>query len=1094
MEYETRLIYVDSGGTLDVSGAMSDTGFSTTVVGSAAGCLARLSTAACVVIAGALPDTSCVDLCTQIRDRRPEVPIVVFPENGSETLAGEVIAAGADGYIPRSQGVETLVTRVDDLLADAESVPAESEPPPTRLAASERNGDPDFIPDSSASGASRDETTPESGGSLADPIDRLDLVIDQSPLAIIEWTLEFEVCSWNPAATELFGYTAEAAMGESGMSLLVPDARRDDVADHWETLVDGDLDETAKRQVNRNVRQDGTTITCEWFNTPLIDDDGEVVSVLSFAQDVTRDLKRANALEALQRTTHDLMRAESMAEIGDLVVDATDRVIDESLAGLRFYDEDTDSLEIAAMTGQLDEQTDDLPTIGPGDGILWTVYEDQEPSIIDDAAVDMVPYDIATSVGNAIVHPLGEHGLLTVASTGETELDIVDMHLVHVLAATAEAALDRAARERELERTKAIVEAVGDSVYALDRDGRFVSVNDTLTAVTGYDRDELLGEHVSKTLTEDSLEHAGRRVRELVSAGDDSVATYEVTVETSDGERIPSEVNVTLLHSDGDLVGTVGIVRDISDRKRMKRELVDRKAKIESLHEIASRLDDCESEAAVFDLSVEAAEDVLNFDVCLVGRREGEYLVKQAIAPPIDDGEYSDRTHIQEGIAGKTYRNQQTYHIDDIREATDTEDDDPYRSILSVPIGDHGVFQAVSTERGAFDSADEELAELLLSHVTDTLDRLAFEAELTEERDRFFALFENVPDAVVNTRLHDDGPIIEDVNSAFERVFGYDEQEVLGKPLDQFIVPTNRTQTAETLNHHGVSGDPVEAEVKRRTADGLRDFMMRVVPMQIDDESERAFGVYTDITERKQRQKRVEILNRVLRHDLRNGMNIINGCAEMLVDAVDDDDTEYVETIQERASELISLAEKTRAVERTLERSESTIGPIDIADATERATDRLESVYSDVDVSCTIPDRTFVRADEYIQTAIFQVLENAVEHNDAESPTIDVRLSTQRADDAADPTTDDFVTLSITDNGPGIPDEERELLQEEREITQLRHASGLGLWLVNWVVSQSGGQLSFDEYQPRGTVVEIQVPRAETALTQRSAAEPPADN
>ncbi len=151
--------------------------------------------------------------------------------------------------------------------------------------------------------------------------------------------------------------------------------------------------------------------------------------------------------------------------------------------------------------------------------------------------------------------------------------------------------------------------------------------------------------------------------------------------------------------------------------------------------------------------------------------------------------------------------------------------------------------------------------------------------------------------------------------------------------------------------------------------------------------------------------------------------------------------------------------------------------------AVERAVARLESTHSDVDVDCSLPDRSFARVDEYLQTAIFQVLENAVEHTDRPRPSIDVTLS--------DCPEDDILTLSIADDGPGIPDDERDLLEGDREITQLRHANGLGLWLVNWIVTRTGGQFSVTDNDPRGTVVTLEVPRADaksvTAASDRTA-------
>ncbi|WP_222919886.1 PAS domain S-box protein [Natrinema sp. SYSU A 869] len=1040
-----RVVAVGSDAGTVIERAFEERGVATEAVRTIDACLERLSSVDCLVIVGSPPDADPVDCCREIRDRRSDVPIVVFPDDGSEALAGAVVAAGADGYVPQSQGVETLVERLDALLAD-QSV----------------------LDDCSANATATDATPPASADATAD---RLESLIEQSPLAVIEWTLEYEVRDWNPAATELFGYTADEAIGESAVGLVVPESDRDTILELRERIADGEFDSGSFYRINPNVRKDGTTVTCEWLNAPLVNNEGEVVSVLSFARDVTAERKRANALEALQETSQELLRAESTDEIADIVMAATEDMIDRPLAAIRFFDEERETLELAGATATLDDHTGDISSINADNTVLWDAYTDGDPTVVETVSADQLPYDIETDVGDVVLQPLGDHGMLAVAASGVDELDDAEIHLIHILATTVEAALDRSARERELERTRTIVETVGDCVYQLDRDGRFVTVNDGMKDKTGYEREELLGEHVSRILTDESVERGQRHIRELMADDERRITTYEVTLTGSDGKQIPAEVSMSLLRSDGSAEGTVGITRDIGDRKRMERKLVDRKAKIEGLHTVSSRLEGCESRAAIYDVAVEAAEDVLDFDGCFVDKVSGESLVTEAASSGLEIGR-GERRPIEEGIAGRSYRTRRPYRIDEI----DSDDGitpcvDDCQSVLSVPIGDHGVFQAVSAELNAFTAADEELTELLLSHVTDALDRIAFAERLRAERDRFAALFENVPDAVVSVTRLKDGPTVEEVNPAFERIFGYDETELVGTPLDEVIVPPAQMTESDTLNRRGSHGEVGEAEVKRQTADGLRDFRLRVVPMEMDGSSDRAFGLYTDITAQKQRQKRLEILNRVLRHDLRNGMNIINGCAEMLADAVDDADREYVETIRNRTSELTGLAEKTRAVERILDRETVAAGPVDLSEAVEGAVDRLESAHSDVEVTCSLPDRTFARADEYLRTAIFQVLENAVEHNDRSRPTVDVTLR-DRPDD-------EVLTLSIADDGPGIPAEERELLEGDREITQLRHASGLGLWLVNWVVTQAGGQLSFEDNEPRGTVVTLAVPRAD---------------
>jgi signal transduction histidine kinase len=219
----------------------------------------------------------------------------------------------------------------------------------------------------------------------------------------------------------------------------------------------------------------------------------------------------------------------------------------------------------------------------------------------------------------------------------------------------------------------------------------------------------------------------------------------------------------------------------------------------------------------------------------------------------------------------------------------------------------------------------------------------------------------------------------------------------------------------------------------------------------------------------------VEILNRVLRHDLRNGMNIIKGSAEMLRDAVNESTAAgYADQVIERADDLLGLAEKTRAVERTLDRDTEATGPVSVTESVETSAARIREEYPNARIDVDVTADVAVRADDMLRTAIYHVMENAVEHNDSSPPTVTVR-----ADYASD--RDDMLRLRVGDDGPGIPETERELIGEDREITQLRHASGLGLWLVDWVVSQSGGSIEFDANEPRGTVVTLSVPIATEA-------------
>ncbi|WP_256393241.1 PAS domain S-box protein [Natronoarchaeum rubrum] len=956
---------------------------------------------------------------------RANVPVFLCPASGDERLAGRALAAGAAGYVPRCDADAELVDRIRGVLGDATGPPR-----------------------SDGDDAGRHDA--------ADEHNRLSLLIEQSPLAIVEWTTEFTVDGWNPAAEALFGFSTEEVMGRHGRDLLVPETERETVDEARRELLEGG---GVSHVVNENVTKDGDRITCEWHNTPLTDEDGEVVGALSFVRDVTDRTQRVAALETLQEMSRDLIGAGSRREVAAIVTAAAADVLLHPLAAFRLHDAEADALvPVASADEGWDAGT--VESLARDEGPLWRAFGAGQQVVYEDTD-EFADVDAAS----LLVQPLGEHGVLSFAADEPGAFDETDRYLATVVGAAAETALDRTERKHELERRERLLDAVGDGLYALDTEGYYTEINDAVAEMTGYDREELLGEHVSKIMLEADIERGEELVQRLLAVEDVDVASYEVTVVSKDGERIPCEVNMSLLPGEG-FSGSVGTVRDISERKRMERTLRDRKRKIESVHRVATRLEGCRSASAIFELAVEAARDVFDVDACTIETFDGAAASRYVAEDSRIDPAVGADGRIDRHAYDRARRRGETVLVDDLRRSGDGAG--AVRSLLSVPVGDVGVFQAATDLVGSFDAEDAEIAELLLSHVANAVERVRFETELREERDRFAALFENVPDPVVSTRRESGRQIVLDVNAAFERVFGYDGARMQGEPLDELIVPPDEREHADELAERGTRGELVETEVRRRTATGYRDFVLTVVPVDIEADSSLSYGVYTDVTEHNRQQQRVEVLNRVLRHDLRNGMNIVKGCAEML-DAMVGEGSEYAAAIQERADELIALAEKTRAVERTLDRDDAEPGSVDVVAAIDSITDRVDGEF-DVDVTTSLPDSAYALADSMLRTAIYHVVENAIVHNDGDRPSVNIDVT---VDDS-----DERIRIVVADDGPGIPDEERELLAEDREITQLRHASGLGLWLVNWVVTQSGGELSFDESPSGGTRVVLEIPRA----------------
>ena len=142
-------------------------------------------------------------------------------------------------------------------------------------------------------------------------------------------------------------------------------------------------------------------------------------------------------------------------------------------------------------------------------------------------------------------------------------------------------------RERELERYETLIETAADGVYAQDADGCYTYVNSYVEEITGYDREELLGEHPSIFFDEEQVAAFREDIARL-ARGDAEVVSIEAEVTTADGEEIPMEGRITALPSEDRFEGTIGVIRDISDRKERERELERQRARLEEFAGVVS--------------------------------------------------------------------------------------------------------------------------------------------------------------------------------------------------------------------------------------------------------------------------------------------------------------------------------------------------------------------------------------------------------------------------------------------------------------------------------------------------------------------------
>ncbi|MFW5905573.1 MAG: sensor histidine kinase, partial [archaeon] len=217
--------------------------------------------------------------------------------------------------------------------------------------------------------------------------------------------------------------------------------------------------------------------------------------------------------------------------------------------------------------------------------------------------------------------------------------------------------------------------------------------------------------------------------------------------------------------------------------------------------------------------------------------------------------------------------------------------------------------------------------------------------------------------------------------------------------------------------------------------------------------------------ERMEQERHTAVLERVLRHNLRNSLTVIHGHARELREDVNA--SRSVQAIRREAQSLLELTREVQKLDE-LVHSRASMEPIDVVELIHQTVSGARNNYPEATIDVRVPDRARVNAVSQLRLALEELLENAIQHSDRTAPhvTIDVKVE------------DANVTIRVVDDGPGIPSEEIGIIQGQHEIEQLHHGSGLGLWLVRRIVQQSNGSLSFGDVEPRGSFVEIELVRS----------------
>ncbi|WP_435186268.1 PAS domain-containing protein [Halobellus sp. EA9] len=276
---------------------------------------------------------------------------------------------------------------------------------------------------------------------------RLESLIEATPLTVMEIDTEGTVIRWNDEAETMFGWSQDEVLGE--FNPMVPDEQQEEFASHRERVLNG---ERIRAKEIRRETKDGGELDLLLSVAPVTGPDGETTSILAVLEDITEQKRLEARLRSLQDTAQSLSGAESSEEIGAIAVDAAAEILDLDITGIWEYDDRENALVPITETSEARDLFGESPRFAPGDGLAWDVFESGETQVYDDIQAEGQPHNPNTEIRSEILVPLGEYGLMSTGAVSTQVFSETDVDLFRILGATVEAALARASREAELRR------------------------------------------------------------------------------------------------------------------------------------------------------------------------------------------------------------------------------------------------------------------------------------------------------------------------------------------------------------------------------------------------------------------------------------------------------------------------------------------------------------------------------------------------------------------------------------------------------------------------------------------------------------------
>lgn len=668
--------------------------------------------------------------------------------------------------------------------------------------------------------------------------------------------------------------------------------------------------------------------------------------------------------------------------------------------------------------------------------IKGRTYNDVEWSITDydgdDFPAEKLPFNQVKEKGepvygikHAIEWPNGESKLLSINAS-----PIYDDGEFDGMVASIENVTEKEKKERELKESRRRLKTLMDNIPGMayrrlnNRNWTMKFISEGCFGLTGYKPEELIDDEVisyKDIIHPDDREYVWDKIQNSVKEGEPFKLEYRIKTKEGDVKWVWEKGRK--IDTDGEEF-LEGIITDITDRKEIEKELKKSEEKYKSLfyetplgtfhYDKNGVITDCNQKFV--DIIGSSKDVLIGFD--MINRLEDDELLNE-IRSSLETGEGHYEGDYESLTADKTT---------------------PGRILL----------KGMQDENGKIYAG--------IGLVEDITEQKEKEEEIEKEKERYESLFEENPEAIVE--VDEDFNIIK-VNSQFEDLFKYEEDEILGKDLDDLVVPRDKKDEGKILNKRSRKKGYFDHETVRIDKyDNEVDVAITGRPIEHEGKTHH-LAVYRDISERREAQKKENFLHSLLRHDVRNKTQLAKGYLELLEESCENEiQEEYLNKASKsilEAEDIINKVSKMKKIKK-----EEDVKEINLGTALDKVVTELKGQMEENGIKADVEKSTCeVEGGMLLDELFYNIIENSIKHSRCSN----IKIKTHQKKDEC--------IVSIEDDGRGIPNRYKDKIFEKGFKRGETAGSGLGIYMVKEIAENYGGNIDVKDSKLGGARFDV---------------------